>query len=73
MSILERAVPVTMSAAIRGVAGPGVLEVVADHHGDTYRGVYTIRFTEAVYVLHCFQKKSKSGIATPKHEIEMYS
>jgi phage-related protein len=48
-----------------------VLEVIADYDGDTYRAVYTVRFAEAVYVLHCFQKKSKSGIATPKHEIEL--
>lgn len=51
--------------------GPGVLEVVADHRGDTYRAVYTVRFAERVYVLHVFQKKSKKGIATPKSEIEL--
>lgn len=46
--------------------GPGVLEVVEDHRGDTYRAVYAVRFEEAVYVLHTFQKKSKSGISTPR-------
>jgi len=46
--------------------GPGVLEIVEDHRGDTYRAVYTVRFMDAVYVLHTFQKKSKSGIKTPK-------
>jgi len=56
---------------LRGFGGAGVLEVVADDDGDTYRAVYTVRFAEVVYVLHCFQKKSKSGIATPKHEIEL--
>jgi phage-related protein len=45
-----------------------VLEIVAPHDGDTYRAVYTVKFTEAIYVLHAFQKKSKSGIATPKFE-----
>lgn len=40
--------------------------MVEDHHGDTYRAVYTVRYAMAVYVLHCFQKKSASGIATPK-------
>jgi phage-related protein len=45
------------------------LEVVEDHDGDTYRTVYTVRFAEAVYVLHIFQKKSKKGIATPQEEI----
>ena len=46
--------------------GPGVLEVVSDHDGDTFRTVYTVRLRAAVYVLHAFQKKSKHGIATPK-------
>lgn len=51
--------------------GAGVLEVVEDHDGNTYRAVYTVRFANAVYVLHAFQKKSKSGIKTPKKEIEL--
>ncbi len=57
--------------ALKGFGGRGVLEIVEDHDGDTYRAVYTLRFSTAVYVLHAFQKKSKSGIATPKHEIEL--
>jgi phage-related protein len=56
---------------LKGFGGAGVLEVVEDHEGDTYRAVYTVRFSEAVYVLHVFQKKSKHGIATPKHEIAL--
>lgn len=55
---------------LKGFGGPGVLEVVADHDGDTYRAVYAVRFADAVYALHVFQKKSKRGIATPKREIE---
>ena len=51
--------------------GPGVLEVVADHRGDTYRTIYTVRFADSVYVLHVFQKKSKKGIATPQADIEL--
>ena len=51
--------------------GAGVLEVVSDHRGDTFRSVYTLRFADRVFVLHAFQKKSKSGIATPKAEIEL--
>src|SRR6266700_6896983 len=51
--------------------GPGVLEIVEDFRGDTYRAVYTVRFKRAVYVLHAFQKKSKSGSRTPKTEIEL--
>jgi phage-related protein len=48
-----------------------VLEVVDDYDGDTYRTVYAVRFAEAIYVLHAFQKKSKRGAATPKHEVEI--
>lgn len=48
-----------------------MLEVVARHDGDTWRVVYTVRFNDAVYVLHAFQKKSKSGIATPKKDIDL--
>jgi phage-related protein len=51
------------------VSGAGVLELVERHDGDTYRVVYTVRFKRAVYVLHAFQKKSRRGIETPKHEI----
>lgn len=47
-----------------------MLEIVDDHDGDTFRAVYTVRCAESVYVLHAFQKKSKSGIATPAREIE---
>jgi phage-related protein len=56
---------------LKGFGGAGVLEVVDDHMGDTYRAVYTVKIADAVYVLHCFQKKSTKGIATPKHEIEL--
>jgi len=51
--------------------GSGVLEIVEDHRGDTFRAVYTVRFQGAVYVLHTFQKKSKSGIKTPKADQEL--
>jgi len=56
---------------LKGFSGAGVLEVADDHDGDTYRAVYTVRFADAVYVLHAFQKKSKRGIATPRQEIEL--
>ena len=49
---------------LKGFGGAGVLEVVEDDAGGTYRAVYTVKFAEAVFVLHCFQKKSKRGIAT---------
>jgi len=51
--------------------GPGVLEIVSDYRGDTFRAVYMVRLAKKVYVLHAFQKKSKRGIATPKPEIEL--
>jgi len=57
--------------AMRGFGGAGVVEVVADHRGDTFRSIYTVRFARAVFVLHVFQKKSKTGIATPKFEMAM--
>jgi phage-related protein len=56
---------------LKGFKGAGVLEVVEDHAGDTYRAVYTVRFSKAVYVLHVLQKKSTIGIKTPRHEIEL--
>ncbi len=51
--------------------GSGVLEVVSDHRGNTFRSVYTVRFVDRVFVLHAFQKKSKSGVATPRADIEL--
>ena len=50
---------------------PNLLEVLSDHRGDTFRAVYTVRFADDVYVLHVFQKKSKTGIATPQREMEV--
>ena len=54
-----------------GFGSAGVLEVVEDHRSDTYRAVYTVKFAGWVYVLHCFQKKSKSGIKTPKEDMDL--
>ena len=51
--------------------GPGVFEVVADYRSDTYRGVYTVRFKRAVYVLHAFGKKSPTGIKTARSDVEL--
>ena len=52
--------------SMSGFGGAGVLEIVDDFDGSTYRAVYTVQLARAVYVLHAFQKKSKKGIATPK-------
>ena len=51
--------------------GAGVLEVVDDYDGDTYRAVYTVRYHDVVYALHCFQKKSTHGVATSQHDIAL--
>ena len=59
------------SKPLKGFKGASVLEVFEEHEGNAYRAVYTVRFREAVYVLHAFQKKSKKGIATPKSEINL--
>jgi phage-related protein len=56
---------------LKGYGGAGVLEIVDDFDGDTFRAVYTVRFARAVYVLHAFQKKSKRGSATPRAELDM--
>jgi len=57
--------------ALKGFGGRGILEVVEDFDGSTYRAVYTVRFAGLVYVLHAFQKKSKRGIATPKQVVDL--
>ena len=56
---------------LKGFGGAGVLEVIENDAGGTYRAIYTVKFAEAVFVLHCFQKKSKSGIATPKADMDI--
>jgi phage-related protein len=56
---------------LKGFGDAGVLDIVDDFDGDTFRAVYTVRFAKAVYVLHAFQKKSKRGIATPKTELDL--
>jgi phage-related protein len=55
---------------LKGFGGVSVMEIAAPFDGDTWRTVYTVRLKGVVYVLHAFQKKSKSGIATPKREID---
>jgi phage-related protein len=56
---------------LKGFGSAGVLEVVEDYDGNAYRAVYTVRFRDAVYVLHCFQKKSHKGIETPQREMDI--
>jgi phage-related protein len=56
---------------LKGFGSAGVLEVVEDWQGNTYRAVYTVRFTCGVFVLHVFQKKAKRGVATPKADLDL--
>lgn len=56
---------------LRGFGGAAVVEVVKDYRGDTFRAVYTVRYAATVYVLHAFQKQSKSGREAPKRDIEL--
>lgn len=56
---------------LQGFGSAGVLEVIEDARGGTYRAVYTVRIADAVYVLHCFQKKSVRGVETPKPDMDL--
>lgn len=56
---------------LKGFKGAGVVEIVESHDGNAFRAIYTVKFDSAVYVLHAFQKKSKSGIKTPQVEIDL--
>ena len=56
---------------LKGFGGAGVVEITKDYRGDTFRAVYTLRFRGAVYVLHVFQKKSKTGRDTPRRDLEL--
>lgn len=59
----------TMAKTLKGFGGGAAVEVKENHDGDAYRAVYTVRYADAVYVLHAFQKKSKKGMATPKADV----
>ena len=61
----------TSAKVLKGFGGAGVLEIIQDDAGGTYRAIYTVKYAPVVYVLHVFQKKSKKGIRTPKIEIDL--
>lgn len=63
--LAQRGMKHASAKVLKGFGGAGVLEIIDGNESGTYRGVYTVQFPDAVYVLHCFQKKSKAGIATP--------
>jgi phage-related protein len=56
---------------LRGFGGAGVLEIIEDYRGDTFRAVYTLKYADVVFMLHAFQKKSKTGQETPRRDIEL--
>jgi len=60
-----------LAKVMKGFGGASVVEIVSDHRTDTYRAVYTVKFERAIVVLHCFQKKSKQGVATPQPHIDL--
>ncbi len=71
LDVAQRGEQHMAAKVLKGFGGAGVLEVVEDDADGTYRAVYTVRFREAVFVLHVFQKKSKRGIATPLADMEV--
>jgi phage-related protein len=70
LSLAQRGDRDDAATVLKGFGCAGVPEVVDDDAGGTYRAVYTVKFAEAVFVLHCFQKKGRSGIATPKADMD---
>ncbi len=70
LQVAQRGEKHELAKPLKGFS-PSVMEIVSNYNSDTYRAVYTVRLTHGVYVLHCFQKKSKHGIKTPQKEIEL--
>jgi phage-related protein len=69
--LAQAAASIRMPRCLAGFGGAGVLEVIKDYRGDTFRAVYTLKYAGTVYVLHAFQKKSKTGRATPRRDMEL--
>ena len=68
---VQRGLKPESAKPLKGFGGAGILEITENFVGDTYRAVYTVKFQKVIYVLHCFQKKSKHGIKTPQQDIEL--
>jgi len=71
LGFTERGLTHPNAKPLTGFSGVSVMEIVARHDTNTYRGIYTVKFEGMVYVLHCFQKKSKSGIAMTQQDKEL--
>ena len=61
----------TMTKTLKGFGGAGILEIRENDSSGTYRAIYTVKFADAIYVLHAFQKKSKRGAETPRADIQL--
>ena len=68
---VQRGLKPQVSKPLKGFGGAGVLEIIENSSGDAYRAVYTVRFQKVIYVLHCFQKKSKHGVKTSQQDIDL--
>lgn len=68
---VQKGLKPTAAKPLKGFGGAGVLEIIENFVGETYRAVYTVKFQKVVYVLHCFHKKSKHGIKTPQQDINL--
>lgn len=71
LSIAQDGGKLDYAKPLKGFGGANVLEIVSDFDGNAYRGIYTVRFTEVIYVLHVFEKKSKRGIETPRQDMNL--
>ncbi len=71
MSLAQAGEKLDAAKVLRGSGDAGVLEAMEDDAGGTYRAVYTVKFAQAVFVLHCFQKKSKRGVSTLKEDTDI--
>ncbi|HEV2837045.1 MAG TPA: type II toxin-antitoxin system RelE/ParE family toxin [Pyrinomonadaceae bacterium] len=67
----QRGLKSPLAKPLAGFGGASVLEIVEDYQTDAYRAVYTVRFSDLIYVLHAFQKKSKKGVATPRPDVDL--
>ncbi len=71
LSLAQSGLRHSSTKILQGFGGSGVIEIIENNQGGTYRAVYTVNYVQAIFVLHCFQKKSKKGIATPKEDRDL--
>lgn len=71
LSLAQSGLRHSSTKILQGFGGSSVVEIIETDEGGTYRAMYTVKYAQAVFVLHCFQKKSKKGIATPKEDMDV--